>query len=58
MFVRDLLETKEPVYNLLYLNTRIVIINSGLTSQIGFEVHAFGWTGQENIMPTCRSAGN
>ena len=21
-------------------------------------MHAFGWTGQENIIPTCRSAGN
>ena len=24
----------------------------------GLSVHAFGWTGQENIIPTCRSAGN
>ena len=24
----------------------------------GLEVHAFGGTGQENIMPTCREAGN
>ena len=24
----------------------------------GLEVHVFGWTGQENIMPTCREAGN
>ena len=25
---------------------------------LGLSVHAFGWTGQENIIPTCRSAGN
>ena len=24
----------------------------------GLSVHAFGWTGQENIIPTCREAGN
>ena len=24
----------------------------------GLSVHAFAWTGQENIIPTCRSAGN
>ena len=24
----------------------------------GLEVHAFGGTGDENIIPTCRSAGN
>ena len=24
----------------------------------GFSVHAFGWTGQENIIHTCREAGN
>ena len=24
----------------------------------GLSVHAFGWTGQGNIIPTCRSAGN
>ena len=41
-----------------WLISRLSIVVENSKWPFGLSVHAFGWTGQENIITTCRSAGN